>query len=109
MFFVEGELAPAIVFPRRCRRAGGRSAPEMHHFDARDEQDFPAPRADRGTEIDVLGVHEVPLVEPSHRISVGPADQQAGAADPVGILRLTGERLYSGAARQPFLPQLVPW
>ena len=51
------------------------------------EADQPAPRAHRGAQVHVLGVEEVALVEQPGALEVGAADQQAGAADPVGKRR----------------------
>ena len=83
----------------------------------RREQDAPAPRAERGAEVDVLGVEEEPLVQEAHRLGVPPPCQQAGAADPVDVARLRGAprrpargQRQAGRSRpcDHLLPQLVP-
>ena len=58
----------------------------MDDFDVGHEQNPPAARADRGAEVDILGVHEIALVEAADRLRVGAPHQQAGAADPVRVL-----------------------
>ena len=67
----------------------------------------PAARADRGAEIDVLRVHEKPLVEAADRLRIRPPHQQARAADPVGVLTLARQGLDRAAAREALLTQLV--
>ena len=58
-------------------------------------------------EVHVLGIEKETLVEQPGRFGVGPMDEQAGAADPVGILPLPRQRVDGPAARQPLLAQLV--
>ena len=60
---------------------------------AGDEEHPAAPRADGGAEIDVLRVHEVPLVEQAHGFGVGAPHEQAGAADPVDVARTSRQPL----------------
>ncbi len=68
----------------RRRRACARERPRRWtYLGRRREEDAAAAAADRGAEVDVLGVEEVPLVEQADGFGVGARDQQAGAADPV--------------------------
>src|ERR1700732_1649574 len=86
MLPVEGDLAAAIRGARRRRRACGRAPPQVDDFNRRGKEDPTAPRADGRTEVHVLHVHEVALVDEACRFGVRAADEQARAADPAGPL-----------------------
>ena len=65
----------------------GRAAAHVDHLDGRGEADGrPAARRAR-TEVHVFPVQEEPLVEQSDGHGIGPAHEQAGAADPGHRLR----------------------
>ncbi len=73
MLLVERELAAAVGRVRASRVAGPRPPAQVHDFRGRRKQDPPAPRAERGAEIDVLGVEEEPLVEQPDALGVASA------------------------------------
>ena len=81
----------------------------MDDLDVGREQDPPAARADRGAEVDILGVHEIALVEQADGLGVRAPHQQARAADPVGILRAGASVAVDDASLRAsaLLPQLV--
>src|SRR5436190_242573 len=71
------------------------------------EQHPAAPAPDRGAEIHVLRVHEIPFVEQADRLGITPPHEQTGAAHPVGVATLPRERLDVGATYRPLLPPFV--
>ncbi len=75
------------------RRARPGPAAQVDDLGRRREEDPPAARAERGAEVDVLGVEKEPLVEQPHRLGIRARDEQARAADPVHVLLAPG-RLF---------------
>src|SRR6266446_5258407 len=116
MFLVEREPAPAVgVLCCRQRRDRGSSA-YMYNLHRRRKQNPSAPGANRGAEIDVLGIYEVALVDQAHRFRIRAPDQQTRAADPVGRTRPARHLLHDArhepqsprlALNEDFLPELV--
>jgi hypothetical protein len=71
----------------------------MNDFCRGTEEDTPPTCANRGAEVDILRVHEKPLVHQPDRFSIGASHEEAGAADPVHFLWLARERLDIRADR----------
>src|SRR3954462_15643997 len=67
---VEGPVAVPVGARRGRRSALAGSAAQVGDDDVGDEQDAPAAGAQRGAEVDVLEVHEVPLVEQADGLGV---------------------------------------
>ena len=65
-------------------RGRGRSSSVVHDRDIGGESNAPAACADGGAEINVLGVHEVPLVEEPDGLRISSPYEEARAAHPVG-------------------------
>src|SRR2546422_184460 len=63
VLFVERQLAPPVRLVGGRRRGCGGPSAKVHDLDCRREQNATPSRTDRGAEVDVFGVHEVPLVE----------------------------------------------
>ena len=80
-------LAPANAAAVVFGRAGGVGAPgsaaEMDDLGQGGEIDRAAVGADGCAEIDILAIHEVPLVEEPRSFGVEPAHKQAGTGYPV--------------------------
>ena len=96
---------PAGCGGRRARGRPGSCAPraaaQVHDLATGREEDPAAARADRGAEVDVLGVQEEPLVEQADRLGVGAPHEQARAADPVHALRPVVSAALDRAATGP--------
>ncbi len=86
VLLVEGKMTPVIGLAG-CRRGGrSRPAPHVDHLDSRREQDTAAAGPDGRTEVDVLRIHEVTLVQEADSLGIGSAHEQTGATDPIGPL-----------------------
>src|SRR3954470_17001805 len=107
MLLVKRQPAPAIMLHRGRRRTGPGPSAEVYDLDIRREQNSAAARPDRGTEIDVFGVHEEPLVEAADGVGIRSSNEEAGAADPVRILPAARQGLDRTASRTPLLSPLV--
>ena len=103
VLLVERQVTSTIRRVRCGGNAGARPAAKMRDGGGRGEQDAPAACPDRGAQVDVLGVEEVPFVEQSSRLKIHAIGQQRGAADPVHVLLAT-RRL----GHAPFHPADTP-
>ena len=74
---------------------GARPSAQVHDLRRRREEDPAAACAQRGAEVDVLGVEEVALVEQADALRIGARHEQARAADPVD------ERFAASSLRDP--------
>src|SRR5262249_52466140 len=61
---------------------GGAGSATVSYVRYRSEMHFPAQPLNTPAQIDLLGIHEVSLVEASHGIEGPPADRQRGSGDP---------------------------
>src|SRR5580704_11390947 len=87
MLLVKGHLAVAVRHLRGGAGGRGRSSTVVHDRDSGRESNAPAACADGGAEINVFGVHEVPLVEEPDGLCISSSNEEARAADPVGGMR----------------------
>src|SRR5262249_2915581 len=106
VFLIESDVAAAVRLPRGCRRRGHRASARVHDFGRRREEYPATARAYRGTDIDILGVHEIAFVEQPDGFGVRAPDEKAGAADPVGPARLP-RHVFNGASRR-LIAALLP-
>src|SRR4051812_4461727 len=83
VFTVKRELTLPVCRVGGARRHCCRAAPQVYDRRIRAEIDPSAVCTNSGTEIDVLAVHEISLVEEPGGLGVGPPHEQAGSADPV--------------------------
>src|SRR5262252_6850833 len=88
MLLVKRNLTPSVRVVRRSWRRRRRSAAQVH-------------------EVDVLRVHEEPLVESADGVGVRPPYEKAGGAHPVRRLPLAREPLHSTRSHEALLPELV--
>ena len=100
MLFVEGDAAAAVRVIGLRLSAAGRPASEMNNFDRRLEQDPASARADGGAEVDVLRVHEKTFIEQPDGLGIFAPDEEASAADPIGIMA-PSRQLLDGIAPRP--------
>ena len=91
MLRIEGELASPVGRFERAWYRGHGLAPEMHDLGVGREEHPSSASPDRRAEVDVLRVHEVPLVEQSGRLRVCSPYEQARAADPVDLARTASQ------------------
>src|SRR5688572_10707654 len=85
MFFVKGDLAAAVGLVDRARGGDAGAAAQVDDLGGRREKNLPACGADRGAEVDVLGVEKKSFVEEANVFGRLPSHQQAGAGDPVDV------------------------
>ena len=78
------EVAPVVQRPKAAPD-GDRASAQMHDLGSRREENPAAARAQRRTEIHVLLVHEIALVEQPRIQCRLPADEQARAGHPVHV------------------------
>src|SRR5215208_695151 len=114
---IERELSAPVRERGGRPHAEGGATPQVNHLDFRGEADVPSGRSQRCTEVDVLPVQEEPLVQESYGHGIGPADEQAGPADPRDRLSTSSLRLDPGVQRpgptllctaEPALPRFAP-
>src|SRR5262252_1000537 len=107
MLLVKRNLTPSVRVVGRSWRRRRRSAAQVHDFDVRREENPPSAGADGSAEVDVLRVHEEPLVESADGVGVRPPYEKAGGAHPVRRLPLAREPLHSTRSHEALLPELV--
>ena len=80
VLLVKRDLAAAVRALGRRRGALDRPAAQVDHLYRRRESNPPSARPNGSAEVDVLGVHEIPLVEETDRFRVGSSNQETRTA-----------------------------
>ena len=101
VLLVERHLAAAVGAAGLSPAPPPRRASQVHHFGVGREQNPAAGGAQRRAEIHVFRVQEIALVEEAGGQRVRAPDQQARAADPVGIVPPPRLALDPGDGRPP--------
>src|ERR671924_2176926 len=94
VLLVKRQMAAAVRGAGSVWRRCPRSSPHVRDLSRWRKQNPAAERPNRRTEIDVLHIEEVALIQQTHGFSVIAVHQQAGGAEPVHVLLPSRDPLH---------------